>query len=172
MEQTYDMNQKEKELAMIEMKEFNLDNGSKKCNDEEAQLGMMNKNSIFICRHSFTHFSINSYTLKFKDQNDETKKINKYWETTKMILDILLRTVGVLLTLYVFIIALDLMSTGFRMTLGLEISQLFRTEAILQSPITGLIIGIIVTVVVQSSSASTSIVVSLVASGGIYKYQT
>ena len=64
-----------------------------------------------------------------------------------------------------FIIALDLMSTGFRICLGLQISQLFREEAILQSPITGLVIGVLVTVVVQSSSASTSIVVSLVASG-------
>ena len=76
-----------------------------------------------------------------------------------------MRLVAVLLTLYVFIIALDLMSTGFRICLGLQISQLFRSEAILQSPITGLVIGVIVTVVVQSSSASTSIVVSLVASG-------
>lgn len=86
-------------------------------------------------------------------------------DTFKSVINITLRLIGVLLTLYVFIIALDLMSTGFRICLGLQISQLFRSEAILQSPITGLVIGVIVTVVVQSSSASTSIVVSLVASG-------
>lgn len=83
-----------------------------------------------------------------------------------------MRLVAVLLTLYVFIIALDLMSTGFRICLGLQISQLFRSEAILQSPITGLVIGMIVTVVVQSSSASTSIVVSLVASGSNYLFSS
>ena len=100
-------------------------------------------------------------------KDEEAKEVNKKsaCQLAKSVFDVAVRLLGVLLTLYVFIIALDLMSTGFRICLGLQISQLFRSEAILQSPITGLVIGVIVTVVVQSSSASTSIVVSLVASG-------
>lgn len=76
------------------------------------------------------------------------------------------RIVGVVICLFVFVVALDLMSTGFRISLGMQVGQLFRSESIVTNPIAGLVIGILVTIMVQSSSASTSIVVSLVGSNG------
>jgi hypothetical protein len=43
--------------------------------------------------------------------------------------------------------------------------EIFQQSELMQNPVVGLMIGILVTVLVQSSSTSTSIVVSMVASG-------
>lgn len=48
---------------------------------------------------------------------------------------------------------------------GKVAGDIFRDNAVLSNPVAGLVVGILVTVLVQSSSTSTSIVVSLVASG-------
>jgi sodium-dependent phosphate cotransporter len=42
--------------------------------------------------------------------------------------------------------------------------EIFQQSELMQNPVVGLMIGILVTVLVQSSSTSTSIVVSMVAS--------
>lgn len=43
--------------------------------------------------------------------------------------------------------------------------DIFKDNVILSNPVAGLVVGILVTVLVQSSSTSTSIIVSMVASG-------
>lgn len=48
--------------------------------------------------------------------------------------------------------------------LGKYAKEAFSQSTILQNPLTGLMIGVIVTLLVQSSSTSSSIVISMVAS--------
>ena len=99
----------------------------------------------------------------------------------------ILRVILLLGILYVFIVSLDLLSSAFRLCLGvykqissriikmlivnffivylligIEASTIVREST--QNPIAGLVIGILITVVVQSSSTSTSIVVAMVGS--------
>ncbi|XP_035288336.1 sodium-dependent phosphate transport protein 2A-like [Anguilla anguilla] len=70
-----------------------------------------------------------------------------------------------LLLLYTFVCSLDVLSSAFQLAGGKVAGDIFKDNAILSSPVAGLVVGILVTVLVQSSSTSTSIVVSLVSSG-------
>ncbi|KAJ8307225.1 hypothetical protein KUTeg_015309, partial [Tegillarca granosa] len=67
--------------------------------------------------------------------------------------------------LYLFICSLGFLSDAFRLLGGKTAGSVFNDSALLSNPITGLMIGILATVLVQSSSTSTSIVVTMVASG-------
>ena len=49
--------------------------------------------------------------------------------------------------------------------IGRNIGALFSNSDLLQNPVVGLMIGVLVTVLVQSSSTSTSIIVGLVSAG-------
>jgi len=77
----------------------------------------------------------------------------------------LLKTVGILLSLYLFVCSLTFLSTSFRILGGRNLSSLFSDSEVLSNPIVGVMIGILVTVLVQSSATSTSIIVSLVSAG-------
>ncbi|XP_078692345.1 sodium-dependent phosphate transport protein 2B-like [Branchiostoma floridae x Branchiostoma belcheri] len=70
-----------------------------------------------------------------------------------------------ILTMYLFICSLDFLSSAFRLLGGKAAGKAFSDNALLQNPIAGLMIGVLATVLVQSSSTSTSIVVTMVASG-------
>lgn len=50
--------------------------------------------------------------------------------------------------------------------IGKYATDAFRSNVVLTNPIASIMIGVLATVLVQSSSTSTSIVVSMVASGG------
>lgn len=67
--------------------------------------------------------------------------------------------------LYFFICSLDLLGSAFRLLGGRAAGATFSDNKVLQNPIAGLMIGVLATVLVQSSSTSTSIVVTMVASG-------
>ncbi|KAF0305065.1 Sodium-dependent phosphate transport protein 2B [Amphibalanus amphitrite] len=67
--------------------------------------------------------------------------------------------------LYLFICSLDFLSQAFRLIGGRSASQVFASSELLTNPVVGLMMGCLVTVLVQSSSTSTSIIVSMVASG-------
>ncbi|CAF5097488.1 unnamed protein product, partial [Rotaria sp. Silwood1] len=82
----------------------------------------------------------------------------------KSILTLILRIIGLLALLYLFVCSLDLMSSAFRLIGGKLTGKVFAEGAILSNPIAGLMIGLLTTVIVQSSSTSTSIVVSMVSS--------
>jgi len=74
------------------------------------------------------------------------------------------RFLGLMASLWCFLFSLDLMGTSFKVIGGCKAGALFDSVT---NPIAGLMVGILATVLVQSSSTSTSIVVSLVGSGGM-----
>lgn len=74
--------------------------------------------------------------------------------------------IGLLLCfLYLFICSLSFLSDAFRLLGGKTAGKAFRESDILNNPFAGLMLGVLATVLVQSSSTSTSIVISMVASG-------
>ncbi|XP_071100972.1 sodium-dependent phosphate transport protein 2B-like [Haliotis cracherodii] len=79
----------------------------------------------------------------------------------------LLRLLALLSLLYMFVCSLSLLTSAFRLLCGKLTGSVFSNSSLLQNPVTGLMIGILATVLVQSSSTSTSIVVSMFASGVI-----
>ncbi|MFH7242509.1 MAG: Na/Pi symporter [Spirulina sp.] len=70
--------------------------------------------------------------------------------------------ISVLVLLYLLIVAVSVISRGFRAAVGDEAEYLFTFAT---NPFLGLMVGIISTALVQSSSTTTSIIVSLVAGG-------
>eukprot|EP00127_Corallochytrium_limacisporum_P005152 Clim_evm58s199 gene=Clim_evmTU58s199 len=63
--------------------------------------------------------------------------------------------------LYVFVIALGLLSDAFKILGSKTAGSAFRQNDIFDNPIAGLMLGVLVTVLVQSSSTSTSIIISM-----------
>ena len=74
------------------------------------------------------------------------------------------KIIGVLASIYFFLMGLDMMGSSFLVLGGKGAGDLFT---IVDNPITGLMVGILATVLVQSSSTSTSIVVGLVGAGQV-----
>ena len=74
------------------------------------------------------------------------------------------KVASLLCLLFIFICSLDLLSTALRLLGARSIGRFFSDNELLQNPVVGLMIGVLVTVLVQSSSTSTSIVVTMVAS--------
>ncbi|XP_074130251.1 sodium-dependent phosphate transport protein 2B-like [Sminthopsis crassicaudata] len=73
---------------------------------------------------------------------------------------------GILLLgfLYFFVCSLDVLGSAFQLVGGKMAGKIFQDGSVLNNPVAGLMIGMLLTVLVQSSSTSTSIVVSLVSS--------
>ncbi|XP_003377104.1 sodium-dependent phosphate transport protein 2B [Trichinella spiralis] len=69
--------------------------------------------------------------------------------------------------LYFFVCSLDLLSKSFTLIGGRIIKDIFCNNTILQSALAKVMVGLLGTAVLQSSGVSTSIVVSMVASGAI-----
>lgn len=69
---------------------------------------------------------------------------------------------AVLALIYLLIVGVGVISSGFRAAVGDEAEQLF---AFAENPFVGLVVGILSTALVQSSSTTTSIIVGLVAGG-------
>uniref|UniRef100_A0A7N4NFQ0 Sodium-dependent phosphate transport protein 2B n=1 Tax=Sarcophilus harrisii TaxID=9305 RepID=A0A7N4NFQ0_SARHA len=63
-----------------------------------------------------------------------------------------------------FVCSLDVLGSAFQLVGGKMAGKIFHDGSVLNNPVAGLMIGVLVTVLVQSSSTSTSIVVSLVSS--------
>jgi len=77
---------------------------------------------------------------------------------------VLTKVILLVLLLYTFICSLTFLSSAFRLLGGKAAGKFISNSEILQNPIVGLMIGVLVTVLVQSSSTSTSIVVTMVGS--------
>ncbi|CAG5115491.1 unnamed protein product, partial [Candidula unifasciata] len=92
-------------------------------------------------------------------QNDEGCRCD-----SGSVVKVIIKILGVLLMLYIFICALDLLSNAFRLLGGKTAGSVFRESSLLANPITGLMIGVLATVILQSSSTSSSIVITMVAS--------
>ena len=78
--------------------------------------------------------------------------------------DSVARGVGLILTLLLFFLALDLMSGSFKL-MGRGFAEALLTST--KNPFVGLFIGVLATSLIQSSSTTTSLVVGLVAGGGL-----
>jgi sodium-dependent phosphate cotransporter len=76
----------------------------------------------------------------------------------------IVRVLYFLLLLYLFFFSIELMGTAFKMGGRGIAEQLINTAA---DPVAGLILGFLATSLIQSSSTATTIVVGLVASGGL-----
>jgi len=70
---------------------------------------------------------------------------------------------SVLVSLYFFICSLSFLSDSFRLVGGKNLGAFFADSTVLNNPVVGVMIGVLVTVLVQSSSTSTTIIVGLVA---------
>lgn len=73
-----------------------------------------------------------------------------------------LQWLGVLVLVYLLIVAVGTIGAGFKSATGEQVEQLF---AFATNPFLGLVVGIIATALIQSSSTVTSIIVGLVAGG-------
>uniref|UniRef100_F6TQU2 Uncharacterized protein n=1 Tax=Ciona intestinalis TaxID=7719 RepID=F6TQU2_CIOIN len=92
--------------------------------------------------------------------SDKTTK-EKIFGTVFIIVKIILAVA----CLYLFICSISMLGDGFQILAGKTAGEVFSNDSFLSNPLTGLIIGILVTALVQSSSTSTSIVITMVASG-------
>ncbi|NEO38759.1 MAG: Na/Pi cotransporter family protein [Moorea sp. SIOASIH] len=70
--------------------------------------------------------------------------------------------VGILVLVYLLIVAVGIIGTGFRSATGEQAQELFKFAT---NPFAGLIVGTLATALIQSSSTVTSIIVGLVAGG-------
>ncbi|XP_074652263.1 sodium-dependent phosphate transport protein 2B-like isoform X2 [Tubulanus polymorphus] len=86
----------------------------------------------------------------------------------RVFVEYILRLVFLVVLLYLFICALDFMSSAFKILGGKAAGRAFADNELLANPVAGLMIGVLATVLVQSSSTSTSIVVTMVASKILY----
>merc|ERR1712100_632199 len=68
-------------------------------------------------------------------------------------------TISVFFCIWVFLLSLSLMGTGFKLLGGKDSAKMFDVA---DNPISALLIGVLATVLVQSSSTTTSIIVSMV----------
>ncbi|KAK2849220.1 hypothetical protein Q5P01_009054 [Channa striata] len=95
-----------------------------------------------------------------KDRSPQAAAVN-----VKQLLFSLSKIPVLLVLLFLFVCSLDTLSSAFQLAGGKVAGDIFQDNAVLSNPVAGLVVGILVTVLVQSSSTSTSIIVSLVASG-------
>ena len=82
-------------------------------------------------------------------------------QVKQVIIPVFVRVLALLTCLYFFVCSLSFLSDSFRILGGKNIGALFSNSELLQNPVVGLMIGVLVTVLVQSSSTSTSIIVPL-----------
>ncbi|XP_070534613.1 sodium-dependent phosphate transport protein 2A-like [Ptychodera flava] len=81
----------------------------------------------------------------------------------RVLLDYICKPLAAFTCLYFFIVALDLMGDAFTLIGGSAAGAALSDSTLLENPIVGLMIGMLVTVLLQSSSGTTSIIVSMVA---------
>ncbi|XP_074085779.1 sodium-dependent phosphate transport protein 2B-like [Macrotis lagotis] len=102
-------------------------------------------------------------TLNFKDSGIKWSE-----RDTKGKIFAVLQGIGKLILLlgflYLFVCSLDILSSAFQLVGGKMAGEIFRDGSVLNNPVAGLVIGVLVTVMVQSSSTSSSIIVSMVSS--------
>ena len=83
---------------------------------------------------------------------------------SKQQLGLVLKPIGLVVALYIFILSITLLGASFKL-FGKEFAETLLTTT--SNPIVGLFIGILATSIIQSSSTTTSIVVGMVAGGMI-----
>merc|ERR1719473_2129944 len=108
--------------------------------------------------------SIGLTSCSSKDVEDVEKEEEHGPRTWRHVLGHVFEFVMVLLFLYLFLVALDLLGSGMQVMLGDNAASLFGFA---NNPLAGLCVGLLCTVLVQSSSTTTSIVVTMVGAGAL-----
>jgi len=91
----------------------------------------------------------------------ELTVLSKVWRVSWIVIRLIL----VLCLLYAFVCSLDVLQDAFQLLGGRTAADIFNNSALINNPVSALMIGVLVTVLVQSSSTSTSIVVSMIGAG-------
>ncbi|XP_014663344.1 PREDICTED: sodium-dependent phosphate transport protein 2A-like [Priapulus caudatus] len=99
------------------------------------------------------------------DSSIQWSELSAFAKVQRVVVDYVGRSLALVALLYIFICSLDFLSSAFRLIGGKATGEIFNDSEILSNPVTGLMIGVLATVMLQSSSTSTSIVVTMVASG-------
>ncbi|KRZ17572.1 Sodium-dependent phosphate transport protein 2A, partial [Trichinella zimbabwensis] len=94
-----------------------------------------------------------------------TKKLRRIYH--HRLIYTMMNIILILGLLYFFVCSLDLLSKSFTLIGSRIIENIFYNNKILQSSMAKVMVGLLATVLLQSSGVSTSIVVSMVASGAI-----
>ncbi|KRY73626.1 Sodium-dependent phosphate transport protein 2A, partial [Trichinella pseudospiralis] len=94
-----------------------------------------------------------------------TKKLRRMYH--HRLIYTMINIILILGLLYFFVCSLDLLSKSFTLIGSRIIENMFYNNKILQSSMARVMVGLLATVLLQSSGVSTSIVVSMVASGAI-----
>ncbi|ELU01605.1 hypothetical protein CAPTEDRAFT_182218 [Capitella teleta] len=102
---------------------------------------------------------------ELQDNSPAWQTLTRCEKVKRVLLGWLLKAILLVCLLYLFICSLDFLSSSFRLLGGKAAGEIFSSNQLLQNPVAGLMIGVLATVLVQSSSTSTSIVVTMVASG-------
>ncbi|MEH0157803.1 Na/Pi symporter [Limibacter armeniacum] len=84
--------------------------------------------------------------------------------TNNKMLSISKQVVSILMVLFVFLVSLSLMSSGFKL-MGKDVASEIMT--VTSNPFIGLFVGLLATALVQSSSTTTAMIVAIVASGAL-----
>lgn len=101
------------------------------------------------------------FSFGLVDPAGESGVSKAYWFASGLNFYKLALVVSVFWVIWIFLLALSLMGTGFKLLGGRDSAKMFD---VVDNPISGVMIGILITVLVQSSSTSTSIIISLVGS--------
>ncbi|XP_071941609.1 sodium-dependent phosphate transport protein 2B-like [Antedon mediterranea] len=102
--------------------------------------------------------------LEYKNKTTPWHQLNRSGKIKRVSL-YFLKPIAVIFLLYTFICSLSIMGDAFKLLGGKTAGKALSENELLNNPICGLMIGILVTVLVQSSSTSTSVVVTMVAAG-------
>ena len=102
---------------------------------------------------------------ELQDNSPQWSSLTTRGKVQRVLVGWIAKPIVLLCLLYLFVCSLDFLSSAFRLLGGKAAGEVFQSNAILQNPVAGLMIGVLATVLVQSSSTSTSIVVTMVASG-------
>ncbi|XP_070533453.1 sodium-dependent phosphate transport protein 2B-like [Ptychodera flava] len=106
---------------------------------------------------------------KREDEEDDVKNLEtstgklQCEVTSKCAVINCLKVILLLLLLYLFVCSLNVMGSAFTLIGGSTAGKAVFESEIMNNPVSGLMVGVIVTVLVQSSSTSTSLIVAMVA---------
>ncbi|XP_070569542.1 sodium-dependent phosphate transport protein 2B-like [Ptychodera flava] len=102
---------------------------------------------------------------ELKDTDTPWSDLSTAGKCQRVFLNAISKPILLLGLLYLFICSLDFLSSAFRLLGGKTAGEVIGSSIVATNPICGVMVGILATVLVQSSSTTTSIVVSMVASG-------
>jgi len=109
---------------------------------------------------------LESYDKEFQVTNAQDSEEEEEPSTFRSYLNGIFKTLALLTLLYFFICSITFLEAAFKLVSGKQAGAIFGNK-VMTNPIVGLMIGILFTVLVQSSSTCTSVIVSLVAAGGL-----